>query len=296
MIKEIFNSLRIEDFTIKINHRAILSGLAELTGTENASLPIGMESSLFVAIDKLDKIGEEKVKEELRSRGFEDDGINAVFSILNFKGSTQQKIDFLTERFSNSEKGKKGVADFKEVLNLLKHYGANQDKIEFDISLARGLSYYTGCIFEVKVNKVAIGSVSGGGRYDNLTGVFGLPDVSGVGISFGVDRLYDAMEELKCFPEETQISSKVMIAHFDESNFNYSLNVAHQLRNKGIATEVYPEITKIKKQLDYANKKMIPFVIVIGSDEQKSGLLSFKDMRKGEQKQLGVEEIITLLS
>ena len=288
MIKEIFQSLRILDYTIKINHRAILSGLAELTGTEN-------ESSLFVAIDKLDKIGEDKVKEELRSRGFEDNGIDAVFSILNFKGTTQQKIDFLTERFSNSEKGKKGVADFKEVLNLLQYYGASHDKIEFDISLARGLSYYTGSIFEVKINNVAIGSVSGGGRYDNLTGVFGLPDVSGVGISFGVDRLYDAMEELKCFPEETQISSKVMIAYFDESNFNYSLGVAYQLRSKGIATEVYPEVVKIKKQLDYANKKMIPFVIVIGSDEQKSGLLSFKDMNKGEQQQISIMGIIKLL-
>ncbi len=288
MIKEVFQSLGILDYTIKINHRAILSGLAELTGTEN-------ESSLFIAIDKLDKIGEEKVKEELRSRGFEDNGIDAVFHILNFKGTTQQKINFLTERFSNSEKGKKGVADFKEVLNLLQHYGASHDKIEFDISLARGLSYYTGCIFEVKINNVAIGSVSGGGRYDNLTGVFGLPDVSGVGISFGVDRLYDAMEELKCFPEETQISSKVMIAHLDESNFNYSLGVAYQLRNNGIATEVYPEVTKIKKQLDYANKKMIPFVIVIGSDEQKSGLLSFKDMKKGEQQQILIMDIIKLL-
>ena len=288
MIKEIFQSLGIQDFTIKINHRAILSGLAELMGSQN-------ESSLFVAIDKLDKIGEEKVKEELRSRGFNDEGINAVFTILNFNGSTQQKIDFLTTQFSNSEKGKKGISDFKEVLSLLQNYGDNQEHVEFDVSLARGLSYYTGCIFEVKINNVAIGSVSGGGRYDNLTGVFGLPNVSGVGISFGVDRLYDAMEELSCFPEETQVSSKVMIAHFDQSTFNYSLGVAHQLRKKGIATEVYPDIAKIKKQMEYANKKMIPYVVVIGSEEQKSGLLAFKDMKKGEQRQVGVEEIVRLL-
>jgi len=288
MIKEVFSSLGILDYTIKINHRAILSGLAELIGTEN-------ESSLFVAIDKLDKIGEEKVKEELRSRGFDDKGIDAAFSILNFKGTTTQKLEFLAEKFSISEKGKKGIADFREILNLLKQYGDLQDHVEFDISLARGLSYYTGCIFEVKINNVAIGSVSGGGRYDNLTGVFGLPDVSGVGISFGVDRLYDAMEELKCFPEETQISSKIMIAHFDESTFNYSLGVANQLRKNGIATEVYPDIAKLKKQLEYANKKMIPFVLVIGSEEQKTGLLALKDMKKGEQQQISIMEIIKLM-
>jgi histidyl-tRNA synthetase len=293
MIQEVFGALGILDYTIKINHRAILSGLAELTGSQN-------ESSLFVAIDKLDKIGEEKVKEELRSRGFEDKGIDAVFSILNFKGTTEEKINFLTTQFANSEKGKKGLTDLQQVLQLLQNYSSTgstdaNTHVEFDISLARGLSYYTGCIFEVKINNVAIGSVSGGGRYDNLTGVFGLPDVSGVGISFGVDRLYDAMEELKAFPEEARISSKVMIAHFDEATFHYSLGVARQLRSQGIATEVYPDQAKLKKQLDYANKKMIPFVLVIGSDEQKSGLLTLKDMQKGEQQQLAIEAIAAVL-
>jgi histidyl-tRNA synthetase len=284
MIKEVFKSLGIKDFTIKINHRAILSGLAELTSSEK-------ESSLFVAIDKLDKIGEEKVKEELRSRGFENIGIDSVFAILNFKGSTEQKIEFLKSKFSNSEKGKKGIADFEEVLSLLQSYGVGEQNVEFDISLARGLSYYTGCIFEVKINNVAIGSVSGGGRYDNLTGVFGLPDVSGVGFSFGVDRLYDAMEELKIFPKEAQVSSKVMIAHFDDATLRYSLGIANQLRESGISTEVYPDVTKLKKQLDYANKKEIPFVIVIGSDEMKDGMLTLKDMEKGEQEKLSVGEI-----
>jgi histidyl-tRNA synthetase len=288
MIKEVFNSLGIKDFTIKINHRAILSGLAELTGSQN-------ESSLFVAIDKLDKIGEERVKEELRSRGFEDKGIDSVFAILNFKGSTQQKIDFLKSKFSNSEKGKKGIADFEEVLSLLQSYGATEQHVEFDISLARGLSYYTGCIFEVKINNVAIGSVSGGGRYDNLTGVFGLPDVSGVGISFGVDRLYDAMEELSLFPKEAQATSTVMIAHFDDATLRYSLHVANQLRESGIFTEVYPDVTKLKKQLDYANRKEIPFVVVVGTDEMKDGMLTVKDMDKGEQEKLSLESIISKL-
>ena len=288
MIKEVFKSLGIEDFTIKINHRAILSGLAELTGSQN-------ESSLFVAIDKLDKIGEEKVKEELHSRGFENKGIDSVFEILNFKGTTQQKIDFLQSKFSTSEKGKKGIADFEETLSLLKSYGDAEGNVEFDISLARGLSYYTGCIFEVKINNVAIGSVSGGGRYDNLTGVFGLPDVSGVGISFGVDRLYDAMEELKLFPKEAQVSSKVMIAHFDDATLRYALSVANQLRESGISTEVYPDVTKLKKQLDYANKKEIPFVIVIGSDEMKDGMLTLKNMEKGEQEKLLISDIVLKL-
>lgn len=289
MIKEVFAILRIRDYTIKINHRAILSALAELCGSQK-------ESTLFVAIDKLDKIGEDKVKEELRAHGFDDKGVDAVFSILNFKGSTLQKIEFLTSQFSNSEKGLRGISDFSEVLNLLKQYGDTENNVEFDVSLARGLSYYTGCIFEVKINNVAIGSVSGGGRYDNLTGVFGLPNVSGVGISFGVDRLYDSMEELALFPENTQISSKVMIAHFDKQTFDYALQVAYQLRNRGIATEVYPDVTKVKKQLDYANKKLIPFVLVIGSEEMKTGLLALKDMKKGEQQQLPVGEVITLLS
>ncbi len=290
MIKEVLKALGIGDYSIKINHRGILSGLAELCGAKEN------ESSLFIGIDKLDKIGEEKVREELKSRGFEENSLNTVFEILNFKGTTQQKIDFLTSKFSTSEKGNKGMAGFKEVLSLLKSYGVTEDHVEFDIALARGLSYYTGCIFEVKINNVAIGSVSGGGRYDNLTGNFGMPDVSGVGISFGVDRLYDAMEELQLFPKEAQISSTVMIAHFDEETMRYGLKVAHELRQNGIATEIYPDQTKIKKQLDYANKKMIPFVIVIGSDEIKDGQLTIKNMEKGEQEKLSLNDIVKKLA
>jgi histidyl-tRNA synthetase len=289
MIKEVFKALGIGDYSIKINHRGILSGLAELCRAKEN------ETSLFVGIDKLDKIGEEKVREELGTHGFDNARLDIVFDILNFKGTTQQKIDFLTSKFSESEKGKKGVSDFKEVLSLLKSYGVTEDHVEFDIALARGLSYYTGSIFEVKINNVAIGSVSGGGRYDNLTGNFGLPGVSGVGISFGVDRLYDAMEELQLFPKEAQISSAVMIAHFDEETMRYGLKVGHELRQNGIATEIYPDPSKIKKQLDYANKKMIPFVIVIGSDEIKDGQLTIKNMEKGEQEKLSLNEIIKQL-
>jgi histidyl-tRNA synthetase len=296
MIKEVFKGLGIDDFSIKINHRAILSGLAELC--EAKGLPAGQagnESSLFIAIDKLDKIGEEKVKEELRGRGFSEESLATLFEILNYKGTTQQKIEFLSKKFSNTPTGQKGVSDFKEVLNLLSGYGATEDHVEFDIALARGLSYYTGCIFEVKINNVSIGSVSGGGRYDNLTGVFGLPGVSGVGFSFGVDRLYDAMEELKLFPQEAQISSKVLIAHFDSDSQRYGLKVLQVLRANGIASEIYPDAVKIQKQLDYANKKLIPFTIVVGSEEVKSGLLAFKNMKTGEQTKSGIDDILNTL-
>ncbi|KXK23124.1 MAG: histidyl-tRNA synthetase [Bacteroidetes bacterium OLB12] len=249
MIKEVFKGLGIQDYTIKINHRAILSSLAEICQGGN-------ETSLFVAIDKLDKIGEEKVKEELRNRGFADANLTEVFEILNFKGTTIEKIEFITKKFANSEAGKKGINDLTQVLQILKDFNATEEHVEFDIALARGLSYYTGCIFEVKINNVAIGSVSGGGRYDNLTGVFDPNDKkSGVGFSFGVDRLYDAMEELNLFPQEAQISSKVLIAHFDADSKKYGLRILQQLRAQGIASEIYPDAVKIQKQLDYANKK-----------------------------------------
>lgn len=287
MIDGIFKALGIGDYSIKINHRAILSGLAEVMGS------IENESSLFVAIDKLDKIGEEKVKDELRIKGFKEASLTSLFEILNFKGSTQQKIEFLANMFSGSAKGQKGVTDFKEVLELLKGYDAGEGHVEFDIALARGLSYYTGCIFEVKINNVSIASVSGGGRYDNLTGGFGMPGVSGVGISFGVDRLCDAMEELYLFSEEMQASSKILICHLDEPCFRFALKTVQALREKGIASEVYPDITKLKKQLEYADRKKVPYAIVIGSDEMKSGMLTFKNMKTGEQHTQTLADIIS---
>ncbi len=290
MIKDVFKGLGISDYSIKLNHRGVLSGLAELIGAK------GNETSLFVGIDKLDKIGEEKVKEELRLKGFDENGLITLFEILNFSGSTEQKIEFLTKKFSTSTNGFKGIDDLRKVLELLKSYGSNDEHVTFDIALARGLSYYTGCIFEVKINNVSIGSVSGGGRYDNLTQAFGdKENLSGVGFSFGVDRLYDAMEELKIFPKDTQASSKVLICHFDEASQRYGLSVLTKLRSAGISSEIYPDQFKIKKQLDYANKKMIPFTLVIGSEEMESGLLAFKDMEKGEQEKLSVDQIISKL-
>lgn len=290
MIKEAFKSLGIKEYTIKVNHRGILSGIAESIGAKQN------ETALFVAIDKLDKIGEDKVKEELRGKNFTDQSLSSLFEILTFKGSTPEKLDKLSSRFGSSESGMKALSDLQEVLNLLKNYQADDNHVEFDISLARGLSYYTGCIFEVKINNVAIGSVSGGGRYDNLTQSFGdKENLSGVGFSFGVDRLYDAMEELNVFPKDAQVSSKVLICHFDEVSMRYGLSIVTKLREVGIASEIYPDITKLKKQLDFANKKNVPFTIIIGSDEMKTGLFPLKDMNKGEQEKLTVEELIQKL-
>ncbi|MBL7856869.1 MAG: histidine--tRNA ligase [Cyclobacteriaceae bacterium] len=290
MITEVFKGLGIHDYTIKINHRGILSGIAETIGAcEN-------ETALFAAIDKLDKIGEEKVKDELRAKGFSEKSLTNLFEILNAKGSTPEKISFLTKFFDNSEHGKKGLNDLQEVFTLLKSYGADDAHVEFDVALARGLSYYTGCIFEVKINNVSIGSVSGGGRYDNLTQTFGdKENLSGVGFSFGVDRLYDALEELQAFPKETRLSSKVLICHFDAETLQYGLALLQHFRAANIASEIYPDVSKLKKQLEYANKKGVAYTLVVGSEEVKSGALTLKNMDTGEQEKLTLHEIIQKL-
>jgi histidyl-tRNA synthetase len=290
MIREVFSKLGISDFTIKVNHRSILGGIAELIGA------IENEAALFVAMDKLDKIGPEKVREELVARGFDNSRLDALFSILSVKGSTINKLAFLAAQFNTNDRGKKGLRDIQELLNLLARFGASDKNVEFDIALARGLSYYTGCIFEVKVNGVNIGSVGGGGRYDNLTTAFGdKENLSGVGFSFGVDRLYDVLEELEVFPKETLVSSTVLICHFDSACLSYGLGVLAKLRASGIASEIYPDNVKIKKQLDYANKKQVAFALVIGSEEMQSHNLALKNLTTGTQEQLTIEQIITRL-
>jgi histidyl-tRNA synthetase len=291
MIKEVFKGLGIRDYSIKINHRGVLNGIADVIGAT------GNETPMFVAIDKLDKIGEEKVKEELRTKNFSEKSLTSLFDILNVKGSNRNKLGFLVSKFDTSKAGQKGLHDVEEVFELLASYGSDDAHVEFDVTLARGLSYYTGCIFEVKINNVSIGSVSGGGRYDNLTQAFGdKENLSGVGFSFGVDRIFDAMEELSLFPKDAQVSSKVLICHFDDASLRYGLKVLSTLRAAGIASEIYPDLAKLKKQLDFANKKMIPYTIVIGSEEMSSGLLAFKEMGTGEQTMLGVEEIVERVS
>jgi histidyl-tRNA synthetase len=251
---------------------------------------------LFVAIDKLDKIGEEKVKDELRGKNFSEQSLSTLFEILNQRGSASDKLLMLANRIGNSANGAKGIQDVRHVFSLLKNFDATEDHVEFDIALARGLSYYTGCIFEVKVNNVKVGSVSGGGRYDNLTQSFGdKENLSGVGFSFGVDRLYDAMEELNLFPDEARASTKVLVCHFDDESMRYGLRVLAELRAMGVASEIYPDSTKLKKQLDFANKKSIPFTVIIGSEEIKNGMLALKDMNQGEQEKLTIDQIIQKL-
>ncbi len=291
MIKEAFGNLGIPDFTIKLNHRGVLNGLAEIIGAT------GKEADLFVAVDKLDKIGEQGVRDELQGKGFTPEQANRLFDVLKTSGSTSEKLAALSSIFNASSSGQKGVADLKEVFQKLKASGASQDHIELDITLARGLSYYTGCIFEVKINNVAIGSVSGGGRYDNLTQAFGSKEkLSGVGISFGIDRIYDALEELNLFPKQAKVSTNVLICHFDQPSCDYGLQVLAKLRQARIASEIFPDITKIKKQLDYANKKMIAYAIMIGSEEMSSGQLTLKNLDSGDQEKLTVEKIIAKLT
>ncbi|WP_080056544.1 histidine--tRNA ligase [Spirosoma aerolatum] len=290
MIHEVFRNLGIQQFTLKINNRKILAGIAEAIGVP------GQEGTLSVAIDKLDKIGQEKVLDELRERGFSEDTITNLLPLFTF---TELDIRQILERLSNwlavSETARKGIAELEETLQLVDAYGLLNSQIELDPTLARGLSYYTGAIFEVKANGVSIGSVSGGGRYDNLTGAFGMPGLSGVGISFGVDRIYDVMEELNLFPASAGQGTRVLIVPFDAEARRVALPLLSQLRNSDIAAEVYPDLAKIKKMLDYANAKSIPYVVLIGSEEVQTGLLTLRNMVTGEQHKVPVEEISNLI-
>ncbi len=291
MITTAFKNLGIADYTIKLNHRGVLNGVAELIGAQGSEVP------LFVAIDKLDKIGPEKVREELLAKGFIDESLSTLFRVLDLRGTNTEKLQALENEFSQSQSGAKGISDIRQVFELVRSLSGDESRVEFDIPLARGLSYYTGCIFEVKINNVAIGSVSGGGRYDNLTAAFGDKDnLSGVGFSFGVDRIYDAMEELKLFPKSTHAASSTLVCHFDDESFRYGLGVLSSLRAAGIASEIYPDQAKIKKQLDFANRKQISFALVIGSEEIASGLIAIKNLETGEQEKLYLEAIIQRLT
>lgn len=288
MIREVFAKLQITNYTIKINHRGILSGIAQLCGAAEK------ESALFVAIDKLDKQSREQVTAELLSKGFTQQNIDTLFVLLDAKGSTTNKLAFLATKFETTPEGRNGLIDLREVLNLLNHGGTDEAHLEFDTSLARGLSYYTGCIFEVKIHDSGVGSVSGGGRYDNLTAAFGdKENLSGVGFSFGIDRLYDALETLNLFPDSSLASTEALVCAFDEASFHGGLKVLASLRAAGIRTEAYPEVAKMKKQLDYANKRNIRWVVLIGSDELATGNPKLKDLISGDQWTLTPPEIIS---
>jgi histidyl-tRNA synthetase len=286
MIRRVFGQLNLRDYTIKLNNRKILTGIAESIGA------VGNESSLCVAIDKLDKIGWEKVQEELIARDFEPDSIAKLSPLVHLEANQTEKLAFLKTFLAKSETGLQGVKELEDVFDLLKSMGEDLSHVELDLMLARGLSYYTGAIFEVKVHHVSIGSVSGGGRYDNLTGGFGLPGVSGVGFSFGVDRLYDVLEELGLFPTQNHDSTQLLLAHFDSKGFEYALGLLSKLRAAGIQAEIYPDLTKVKKQLEYAAKKGIPFVGICGDQEIENKTIALKNLDSGVQESLSVEDLI----
>ncbi len=287
---EALSKLGLKDFTIKINNRKILSGIAEIIGKPELIV------EMTVAIDKLDKIGFDGIVKELLDRGFTDADIEKLKPVILLEGSNEQKLADLKSVLETSVTGLKGIEEietiFKYVSNLTSQSSALNARVELDITLARGLNYYTGAIFEVKTNEVAMGSIGGGGRYDDLTGMFGLKGLTGAGISFGADRIYDVLEELNLFPASTEETTKVLISNFDADAELYALPVLQQMRTNGIAAELYPSSAKLKKQMSYADNKKIPFVVLIGSDEMNSGELTLKDMRSGDQQKLQLGELI----
>ena len=283
---EALSNLGFKDFSVLINNRKILAGISEYVGKPELLI------DMTVAIDKLDKIGLEGVKTELQTKGFTEQDLVKLEPVILLNGTSEEKIKSLKNILANSEIGQKGIEELETVFSILKNFKSRNAKVELDITLARGLNYYTGAIFEVKTHEVAMGSIGGGGRYDDLTGMFGLKNLTGVGISFGADRIYDVMEELKLFPENALSTTKVLITHFDEKAFNYAFPVIAKLRENNIASELYPNIAKMQKQMKYANDKGIAYVIVIGDTEMQTGKLAFKNMLTGTQTELTIEEII----
>jgi histidyl-tRNA synthetase len=279
----IFTKLGI-NVIIKINNRKVLAGIAEMIGFPEKIIDI------TVAIDKLEKIGLVKVNEELALKGFTEEAINKLQPILELKGSNYEKFQIIKAMLQNSIIGTKGVDELQVLFNLIDNQNINS-KYELDLTLARGLNYYTGAIFEVKAKDAQIGSVSGGGRYDDLTGIFGMPDVSGVGISFGADRIYDVLTELNLFPVKVKTSTKIMFINFGEKEVNYCFSIASRLRINGIPTEIYPDSVKLKKQFAYADAKKIPFVIIAGESEIADNTVKIKDMNLGKETVIGKDKI-----
>jgi histidyl-tRNA synthetase len=283
IICQIFSKLGIA-IIIKINNRKILAGIAGYIGEG------GRITDITVAIDKLEKIGKDGVNAELREKGITEDGIRKLKPLLDFTGNTSEKLALLRSLLAGSETGLKGIAEMEELFMLIS--GDGEEKCaEFDITLARGLNYYTGAIFEVKAADVSIGSICGGGRYDNLTGVFGLEGVSGVGVSFGADRIYDVMSQLGLFGSIKAASTEALIVNFGADELGYIIKIATELRNAGIRIEVYPDAVKLKKQMSYADSRKIPYIILAGEEEMQNQTVSLKDMSSGEQQKLAFSEL-----
>ncbi|MCL1943731.1 MAG: histidine--tRNA ligase [Candidatus Azobacteroides sp.] len=284
IIDEVYRRFGI-NVCIKINNRKILNGIAEVIGESDKIIDI------TVAIDKLDKIGLEKVNEELAFKGISREAVELLQPIILLEGANKEKIATLRHILSKSEIGQKGIDELEFILNKTELLPV-RSTVELDLTLARGLNYYTGAIFEVKASDVEMGSISGGGRYDNLTGGFGLPDVSGVGISFGADRIFDVLNQLNLYPKELLSSTMVMVANFGEKEIEYCLPFVSKLRQSGISTELYPEAAKMKKQMAYADSKKIPFVIIAGENEMADHKVTLKNMTTGEQLSIHPEEIV----
>lgn len=274
---------------IKINNRKILQGIAELAGVAHRMM------EMTIAIDKLDKVGVEGVVKELLERGFENGAVETIQGLFTLSGTNEERLERLSELLVNSDAGKIGIQEIRFVLERASELGLNSCNLELDITLARGLNYYTGAIFEVKALHVSMGSICGGGRYDDLTGIFGLKGVSGVGISFGADRIYDVMTELNLFPTDPMQSTQVLFANFGEKEEKHCMQLLRSLRSAGINAEIYPENAKMKKQFKYADDKQIPYVAVVGEEEMQNGLIALKHMQSGDQTPLTLEELILKL-
>ena len=274
---------------IKINNRKILTGIAEVIGEADKIVDI------TVAIDKLDKIGIDNVNAELSANGISDDAIAKLQPIIALSGTNEQKLNTIAEVLATSEIGLKGVEETRFILNTLQTANLNNE-IQLDLTLARGLNYYTGAIFEVKALDTPMGSITGGGRYDNLTGIFGMPGLSGVGFSFGADRIFDVLNTLDLFPKEAVHTTQVLFINFGEKETAYCIPLVAQLRKAGIRTEIYPDSAKMKKQMGYANAKEIPFVVLVGENEMNTGKLTLKNMTTGEQTQVDIDELIEQVS
>nr|NQU93949.1 ATP phosphoribosyltransferase regulatory subunit [Bacteroidota bacterium] len=287
IIDDVFGRLNVS-VEVKLNNRKILAGIAELMGEADKMMDI------TIAIDKLEKIGLEAVNGELSEKGISLEAIQKLQPVLLMQGSTSEKLVTLAETLKDSEIGMKGIGEMKYIFKQTEILKLNT-RVELDLTLARGLNYYTGAIIEVKSRDVQFGSICGGGRYDDLTGIFGMPGTSGVGISFGADRIYDVMLELDAFPENKESASQVFFVNFGEDEEKACLGILQRIRKAGINAEIFPEAAKMKKQMNYADKNNIPFVILMGKNEIEKDVLSVKDMKTGEQKEMRVEDFIKMV-
>lgn len=290
LFDEVLSALGIPDFSIKLNNRKILSGIAEVSGEQDRLIAI------TVAIDKLDKIGQEGVVKELKEKGVSDEALTKIQPLFEISGSTRDRLDQMKQFLADSSVGQEGIQELEYIIDATEMLGLNQAKLEFDVTLARGLNYYTGAIFEVKANGLSIGSICGGGRYDDLTGIFGMKDMSGVGISFGADRIYDVMDSLNLFPESVDSRIDLLFLNFGAQESLKCMTWIKALRAKGVSCELYPKDVKMAKQMKYANDRGVKFVALVGKDELDRGVVALKNMETGDQQEVKPEQLIDYIN